>query len=176
MCCDVLCCAVLWCGVVCMQGEIITLSPDIPRNLHSLASALRNIARDSTSPASPEEVGDASMELQSMTVEQFSWFVVEHQQPAVAVLCVEGALETHITPHPHTITPHPHTITLHPHTITPHPHTITPHPHTITPHPHTITPHPHTITPCCLSFRPHRVLPAERVHPGPGSQFARECC
>ena len=87
-----------------MQGEIITLSPDIPRNLHSLASALRNIARDSSSPASPEEGGDASMELQSMTVEEFSWFVVEHQQqPAVAVLCVEGALETHVAPHPHTI-------------------------------------------------------------------------
>lgn len=88
-----------------MQGELVTLSPDIPRNVHALASALRNIVRDSSTPSSPEEEGVGG-DVQSLSVEQFSGFVLEHQQPAVAALCVEGAWVHTATPHLHTITPH----------------------------------------------------------------------
>ena len=129
----------------CVQGELVTLSPDIPHNVHALASALRNIVKDSTAPSSPEEE-DLGSDVQSLTVEQFSWFVLEHQQPAVAALCVEGAWAHTIIPHlyttPHLHTPHLHTTPhLHHHSSPTHSSPTHHHPHL---HHH---PHPHTAPP-----------------------------
>lgn len=75
------------------------------------------------------------VEVQSLTVEQFSWFVVEHQQPVVAALCVEGT-GTHTSlltctpsssPVPHHSSPAPYYPHLHPHY--PHLHPNYPHLH-----------------------------------------------